>query len=100
MRHCGHETPLALFLGAHRGHVLPKRWVVAHLNELTESDFELLEKIRTKFHVAHSPRSHDYFGHNPFLSERLRRLGFNRWLVTDRLGSSESLSLFAELGGF
>ena len=100
MRDCGHETPLALFLGAHGGHVLPKRWVVAHLNELTESDFELLEKIRTKFHVAHSPRSHDYFGHSPFQSERLRRLGFNICLGTDSLASNESLSLFAEMRAF
>src|SRR5216110_2211152 len=100
MRHCGHETPLALFLGAHRGHVLPKRWVVAHLNELTESDFELLEKIRTKFHVAHSPRSHDYFGHGRFQSERLQKLGFNICLGTDSLARNVSLSLFAEMRAF
>src|SRR5881275_3300614 len=100
MSDCGHETPLALFLGAHGGHVLPKRWVVAHLNELTESDFELLEKMRTKFHVAHSPRSHDYFGHSPFQSERLGRLGFNICLGTDSLASNESLSLFAEMRAF
>ena len=97
MSDCGHETALELFVGASGGHTLPKRWIVAHLNELTESDFELLEKMRTKFHVAHSPRSHDYFGHSPFQSERLRRLGFNICLGTDSLASNESLSLFAEM---
>jgi cytosine/adenosine deaminase-related metal-dependent hydrolase len=73
---------------------------VAHLNELTESDFELLEKVKTKFHVVHSPRSHDYFGHSPFQSERLRRLGFNICLGTDSLASNKSLSLFAEMRAF
>jgi len=100
MSDCGHETALELFVGASGGHARPKRWIVAHLNELTESDFELLEKMRTKFHVVHSPRSHDYFGHSPFQSERLRRLGFNICLGTDSLASNDSLSLFAEMRAF
>jgi cytosine/adenosine deaminase-related metal-dependent hydrolase len=100
MDDCGHETPLGLFVGAPDGRALPKRWIIAHLNELTESDFELLEKVKTKFHVVHSPRSHDYFGHSPFQSERLRRLGFNICLGTDSLASNESLSLFAEMRAF
>jgi cytosine/adenosine deaminase-related metal-dependent hydrolase len=100
MDDCGHETPLGLFVGALGDRALPKSWLVAHLNELTESDFELLEKVKTKFHVVHSPRSHDYFGHSPFQSERLRRLGFNICLGTDSLASNESLSLFAEMRAF
>jgi len=100
MGDCGHETPLGLFVGALDGRARPKRWIIAHLNELTESDFELLEKVKTKFHVVHSPRSHDYFGHSPFQSERLRRLGFNICLGTDSLASNESLSLFAEMRAF
>lgn len=99
MGDCGHETPLGLFVGASSGRVLPD-WLVAHLNELTESDFELLEKVKTKFHVVHAPRSHDYFGHSPFQSERLRRLGFNICLGTDSLASNKSLSLFAEMRAF
>jgi len=100
MGDCGYETPLGLFVGAPGSRALPKRWIIAHLNELTESDFELLEKVKTKFHVVHSPRSHDYFGHSPFQSERLRRLGFNICLGTDSLASNESLSLFAEMRAF
>jgi aminodeoxyfutalosine deaminase len=100
MADCGHETPLALFVGAPGGRPLPKRWIIAHLNELTESDFELLEKVKTKFHIVHSPRSHDYFGHSPFQSERLRRLWFNICLGTDSLASNKSLSLFAEMRAF
>jgi cytosine/adenosine deaminase-related metal-dependent hydrolase len=100
MGDCGHETPLGLFVGAPGGRAQPKRWIIAHLNELTESDFDLLEKVKTKLHVVHSPRSHDFFGHSPFQSERLRRLGFNICLGTDSLASNESLSLFAEMRAF
>jgi aminodeoxyfutalosine deaminase len=96
---CGKETPLQRFVGAPGGRAL-SRWIVAHVNELTKSDFELLEKTRTKFHVVHSPRSHHYFGHSPFPYERLRRLGFNICLGTDSLASNENLNLFAETRAF
>jgi aminodeoxyfutalosine deaminase len=107
MGDCGHETILERFFEV-RASSTPKAfgvrsdndWLVAHLNELTESDFELLEKRKTKFHVVHSPRSHEYFGHSLFQSERLRRLGFNVCLGTDSLASNESLSLFAEMRAF
>jgi len=99
MDDCGNETPLGLFVGAPGGRALP-HWIVAHLNELTESDFELLERSNSKFHVAHCPRSHNYFGHSPFAFDRLRSLGFNICLGTDSLASNESLSLFAEMRAF
>ena len=73
---------------------------MAHLNELTESDFELLERSNSKFHVVHCPRSHNYFGHSPFAFDRLRSLGFNICLGTDSLASNESLSLFDEMRAF
>src|SRR5262249_29421958 len=69
-------------------------------NELAESDFELLERSASKFHIVHCPRSHDYFGHGPFGFERLRSFGFNICLGTDSLASNESLSLFAEMRAF
>jgi aminodeoxyfutalosine deaminase len=100
MSDCGHETPFARFAkvaGARAGRSLPTEWIVAHLNELAESDFELLVKFARKFHVVHSPRSHDYFAHSPFQFERLRALGFNICLGTDSLASNADLSLFAEM---
>jgi aminodeoxyfutalosine deaminase len=100
MGDCGYETPLALFLAASGDGAPPERWLVAHLNELTESDFELLQKMTTRFHVVHSPRSHQYFGHSRFRFERLDALGFNICLGTDSLASNESLSLFAEMRAF
>jgi len=96
---CGNETPLELFLGALGDRALPS-WILAHLNELTERDFDLLKESNSKFHVVHCPESHNYFGHSPFAFDRLRSLGFNICLGTDSLASNESLNLFAEMRAF
>jgi cytosine/adenosine deaminase-related metal-dependent hydrolase len=100
MDDCGHQTPLEKFVGRPGGASLPCEWILAHLNELAESDFKLLETFRDKFHVVHSPRSHDYFAHSAFAFERLRDLGFNICLGTDSLASNENLNLFAEMRAF
>ena len=108
MSDCDGMTPLAAFISApsstslrtSSGRALPTGWIVAHLNELAESDFELLGRSTRKFHVVHSPRSHDYFSHSQFPFERLRALEFNLCLATDSLASNESLSLFAEMRAF
>jgi cytosine/adenosine deaminase-related metal-dependent hydrolase len=73
-----------------------ERWIIAHLNELTEGDFGLLARTR-KFHIAHCPRSHTFLGHAPFALQKLRSLGFNICLGTDSLASNSSLSLFSEM---
>jgi cytosine/adenosine deaminase-related metal-dependent hydrolase len=98
MSDCGGMTPLAAFIGS--GRALPTEWIVAHLNELTESDFDLLGRSTRKFHVVHSPRSHGYFAHSRFPFKELRALKFNVCLATDSLASNESLSLFAEMRTF
>jgi cytosine/adenosine deaminase-related metal-dependent hydrolase len=112
MDDCGNETPLGLFLDLIGSGHSPNRpraievnrpylsWIVAHLNELTESDFEMLERSNSKFHVVHCPRSHNYFCHSPFAFDRLRSFGLNICLGTDSLASNESLSLFAEMRAF
>ena len=99
MEDCGNETPLESFVGALGNRPIPQ-WIVAHLNELTERDFELLERSKRQFHVVHSPRSHAYFKHSRFPFERLHSLGFNICLGTDSLASNDSLSLFAEMRAF
>jgi cytosine/adenosine deaminase-related metal-dependent hydrolase len=99
MGDCGEETPLQRFVGATGARALPQ-WLVAHLNELSESDFAVLKEMRTRFHVVHSPRSHQYFGHSPFPFKRLHALGFNVCLGTDSLASNENLSLLAEMRAF
>jgi aminodeoxyfutalosine deaminase len=98
MSDCGGMTPLAAFIGV--GRALSTEWIVAHLNELAESDFDLLGRSTRKFHVVHSPRSHGYFAHSRFPFKELRALKFNLCLATDSLASNESLSLFAEMRTF
>jgi cytosine/adenosine deaminase-related metal-dependent hydrolase len=93
MEDCGKNTPLAFLL---RNQSIDGRWIIAHLNELDPGDFDLLTRA-PKFHIAHCPRSHTFFGHAPFALERLRALGFNICLGTDSLASNASLSLFAEM---
>jgi cytosine/adenosine deaminase-related metal-dependent hydrolase len=112
MDDCGNETPLERFLDLIIRGGSPNRpraievnrpylpWIVAHLNELAESDFELLQNAKGQFHVVHCPRSHDYFKHNQFPFQRLHSLGFNICLGTDSLASNENLSLFAEMRAF
>jgi cytosine/adenosine deaminase-related metal-dependent hydrolase len=96
MSDCGRTTPLARFSEITQ----TNDWIVAHLNELTDDDFERLARSTTKFHVVHCPRSHEYFGHSPFQFERLCELGFNISLGTDSLASNDDLSLFAEMRAF
>jgi aminodeoxyfutalosine deaminase len=109
---CGNKTPLERFLDSIGRGGSPNRpreieinrpyhsWIVVHLNELTESDFDLLERSNARFHVVHCPRSHYYFGHSPFAFDRLRSMGFNICLGTDSLASNQTLSLFDEMRAF
>jgi cytosine/adenosine deaminase-related metal-dependent hydrolase len=112
MDDCGNKTPLERFLDSIGTRSSPNRpktvevnrlyhsWIAVHLNELRESDFELLERSAPKFHIVHCCRSHNYFGHSRFAFDRLRSLGFNICLGTDSLASNESLSLFDEMRAF
>ncbi len=114
MSDCGRTTPLQVFLrtlqlsprdpsvraGLAESLGMTRPWIIAHLNELTENDFDLLAKIPQKFSVVHCPRSHAYFEHSDFKFERLRELGFSICLGTDSLASNDDLSLFAEMRMF
>ncbi len=93
MEDCGAGTPVSRFLQTRK---IDARWIIAHLNELDADDFALLQRA-PKFHIAHCPRSHDFFEHAPFALERLRAMGFNICLGTDSLASNSDLNLFAEM---
>jgi len=97
MSDCGGTTPLARFLQVAD---TKQPWLLAHLNELTETDFTLLAEFRDRFAIVHCPRSHHYFGHTAFPFSRLRALGLNVCLGTDSLASNRDLSLFAEMRQF
>jgi cytosine/adenosine deaminase-related metal-dependent hydrolase len=114
MGDCGGTTPLRKFLcrlqvsrrdpSVRAGRAvslgMTGKWIIAHVNELTESDFDLLGETQDNFSITHCPRSHAYFGHAAFQFERLQRLGFNICLGTDSLASNDDLSLFAEMRAF
>jgi len=101
---CGNETPLHRFSEMVRDFStsvgMTERWMLVHLNELGESDFNLLGRAARKFSVVHCPRSHEYFDHSSFQFHKLRELGFNICLGTDSLASNDDLSLFAEMRAF
>jgi cytosine/adenosine deaminase-related metal-dependent hydrolase len=97
MSDCGRTTPLSHFAKLTHASAA-QAWIVAHLNEVAETDFDLLRK--RKFSIVHCPRSHAYFGHSDFQFDRFRELGFNVCLGTDSLASNDDLSLFAEMRKF
>ncbi len=96
MHDCGHDTPLGWLW---RNDAINKDWILAHLNDLRESDFSLLESLPASAlpHAVHCPGSHAYFKHPRFPFERLFRMGMNICVGTDSLASTDSLSLLAEL---
>lgn len=99
MSDCGGTTPLREFVERVGERGLTKT-IVAHLNEVTDEDFNLLAQYGNRLTVAHCPRSHRYFRHSPFGFGRMRNVGVNVCLGTDSLASNDDLSLFAEMREF
>lgn len=88
------RTPLGQV--AHYAKLGP-RWLLAHMNELDDSDFAYLQSLPEKPSVVHCPGSHRYFGHTRFPLAQLRATGVNLCLGTDSLASTDSLSMFDEM---
>ena len=104
MGDCGDETPLRRFSEILRDSSasvgMTENWILTHLNELAENDFDLIPRSKNKFSIVHCPRSHAYFRQSPFQFEKLRKPGFNVCLGTDSLASNDDLSLFGEMRAF
>jgi cytosine/adenosine deaminase-related metal-dependent hydrolase len=96
MEDCGGTTP---FHHLWRTGAINRQWLLAHMNELAESDFTLLSSLspEERPHIVHCPGSHAYFRHTPFPYRRLHELGLNLCVGTDSLASTHSLSLLGEL---
>jgi cytosine/adenosine deaminase-related metal-dependent hydrolase len=99
MTDCGLGSPVR-HLG--RCGLLSPRLLAVHVNYLARGDADML--ARRGVHVAHCPRSHAYFRHDPFPLRRLARAGVNICLGTDSLATvyqgrrqSAELNLFAEM---
>jgi cytosine/adenosine deaminase-related metal-dependent hydrolase len=90
---CGKGSPLE---HAARCGLLSERLIAVHANYLCARDYALLSSSGA--HVAHCPRSHEYFEHRKFPLKRLLAAGVNVCLGTDSLASvlkrrSESVEL-------
>jgi cytosine/adenosine deaminase-related metal-dependent hydrolase len=96
MNDCGRETPFAHLWNAG---AIDGRWLLVHMNRLSESDFDLLTALPrgSKPTIVHCPGTHRYFGREPFAWQRLEKTGVNLCVGTDSLASTDSLSLLAEL---
>jgi cytosine/adenosine deaminase-related metal-dependent hydrolase len=88
------RTPLA-HVAAHAR--LGPRWLLAHMNELDDSDFTLLATLPQKPSIVHCPGSHRYFRHTRFPLTKLGSIGVNVCLGTDSLASTLTLSMFDEM---
>lgn len=96
MNDCGKGSP---FEHLWKNGAVDARWLLAHMNTLTEEDFLILSELPRGAgpHIVHCPGSHRYFSHPPFPAKRLHELGVNICLGTDSLASTDTLSLFAEM---
>lgn len=102
MSDCGGISPVTHLL---RAGVLGDNLLAIHVNYLRPGDASSL--ARHGAHVVHCPRSHAYFGHEPFPFEELSRQRVNVTIGTDSLatvlkGRRETvrLDMFAEMSAF
>ncbi len=101
MSDCGMGTPVAHVA---RWGLLGEGTILVHMNHLGAGDLGLV--AGTGAAVVHCPRSHDYFGHEPFGYARFREAGVPVGLGTDSLmsvrrggvsGGMPKLSMFEEM---
>ncbi|GAB4180470.1 MAG: amidohydrolase family protein [Terrimicrobiaceae bacterium] len=90
----GGQTPVARVLG--RG-LVPLGTLLAHMNVLTASDWQILEGNPLGISVVHCPGCHRYFGRDQFPLEQFQKLGINVCLGTDSLASNRTLSMTAQM---
>lgn len=86
MEDCRGLSPVQL---AHEYRLLSSRMIAVHVNYLAPGDELLL--ARSGASVVHCPRSHEYFGHDPFPYDQLVKAGVNICLGTDSLASSRKV---------
>ena len=80
---------LSLLASAHRG-------LVVHGNYLTQHEADFLAHHRLRLSLVYCPRTHAYFGHEPYpLAERLRG-GVRVVLGTDSRASNPDLNIWRE----
>src|SRR5262245_13130671 len=99
MSDCGLGSPIRHL---ERNGLLSGNLLAVHVNYLARGDAQLLGERGVS--VVHCPRSHAYFGHQPFPYEELGKAGVNLCLGTDSLATVKTdrnrlpeLDLWAEM---
>ena len=108
----GPLVELLIQLGAWRGAALPPavrpmdfletlqnahRALVIHGHYLDEEEIELIAARREQMSVVYCPRTHAYFGHDPYPLRRMLHAGVRVAVGTDSRASNPDLSILAEL---
>ncbi|MBZ0138073.1 MAG: amidohydrolase family protein [Planctomycetes bacterium] len=91
-------SPIALLLGDWLGPWLGAEnpsLVLVHCNYAQDGDLELLAATRPS--VCWCPRSHAWFGHEPWPLAKMHEAGVNLVLGTDSLASNSGLDMLSEL---
>jgi len=94
MSDTGGITPVAKLLGAN---LVPKGALLAHMNVLADSDWDIISRKSADFSVVHCPNCHEYFQRPPFPLEEFLSRGVNVCLGTDSLASNRCLNMFVEM---
>ncbi len=71
--------------------------LLAHGNYLSAEEIAFLAAHREQFSLVYCPRTHAYFGHEPYPLDAFLQAQLNVAVGTDGRGSNPDLNLFAEL---
>ena len=73
------------------------RTLIAHGNYLADEEIEFLAQHSDRFTIVYCPRTHAYFGHDPYPLAALLAANLNVAVGTDGRGSNPDLNVFSEL---
>ncbi|MDG2410139.1 MAG: amidohydrolase family protein [Pirellulales bacterium] len=73
------------------------RTLIAHGNYLRDEEIKFLAHHNDRFTVVYCPRTHAYFGHDPYPLESMLEAGVQVAIGTDGRGSNPDLSLWREM---
>jgi cytosine/adenosine deaminase-related metal-dependent hydrolase len=74
-----------------------QRSLVIHGNYLASDEIEFIAQHREQLSVVYCPRTHAYFGHEPYPLEAMRAAGIRVALGTDSRASNPDLSVLEEV---
>jgi cytosine/adenosine deaminase-related metal-dependent hydrolase len=71
--------------------------LIVHGNYLAGDELEFISQHKSRFSIAYCPRTHQFFGHDPYPLGQMLRLGINVALGTDSRASNPDLNLLKEM---